>query len=625
MLDTMAHRGPDDEGSVTFAASGRPECQYFGPATPESARISLGLRPPGRATAAPAQVGLGHRRLAIIDPTTAGHQPMSYDGGRYWITCNGAIYNHVELRAELAAAGMTFRSTSDTEVLLAAYARWGVGCLPRLNGMWAFLLLDRERDELVVARDRLGVKPLYYTQARGRLLFASQIRALLAVPGVPAQADSVELADYLTWGSDFAQARTPFAGILRFPAAHYARVPLSRPGVKPERFWEMTPSTDREPFRADRARSLAGQYRDLLADAVRVRLRADVPVATALSGGLDSASVAYLATRVRAEQGEREPHRTFSSVHHSPEAAAYDESELIAAITAHCRLTSLTVEPDPAEFIELHGQAMAAWECLPDSSVVGGLVTYRAAARAGIRVTLDGQGADEQLAGYRYHWFTHLQNLPVPTALRQGWAIARTMGAGDVVRFALGYRIARAVTGRDTPPTALRRRFGPNPDNFHRTVSADPARFTTPLNDMLAQDARVVLAGLLHSADARSMFHSMEARSPFLDFRLVEFLAGVPSTYKIHAGYSKYLARLAFAGLLPDEVVWRRDKLGWSMPEDYWFAGPSAAWFAERRAAAMVPAGADLDFVSYPAVRPQGVRLVNLAGWQDAFFPAGGG
>jgi asparagine synthase (glutamine-hydrolysing) len=621
MTRAMRHRGPDDEGYVSFDANGRAH-PYHGDDSPEYFRHHHpDSRPLVDGVNSSSILALGHRRLSILDLSPAGHQPMVYGEGRYWIVYNGEVYNYLEIREELLRLGCQFKTQTDTEVILAAYDKWGPDCQNRFNGMWALLICDCARRELFISRDRFGIKPLYYYKNDRVVIFSSEIRALLQHPEVVTSPNRPYLRNYLENGSTEWLSETAFNNIYRFPFAHYAIMGLnSHAGdLLPIRYWDFVPNCSNERFSAERAGQYAQAYHDLLKDAVRLRLRSDVPMGAALSGGLDSSSIVYLVDQLLKEQGREDLQQTFSSVHKSAATRLYDESYYIDIMTREFSLHSHEYEPDVDEVRQYHGRVIAHWEMPPDTSGVGGLLTYKLAHDIGCTVTLDGQAADEQQAGYLYHRFCFIQNLPLPRAIMEGFALLKIMGAREVIFFAFIFRILSALLGNRRLAIILRG-YGGNPDSFYRTVGKNVDKYTAPLNALLKRDLITDHVNNLHSSDARSMYHSIESRMPFMDYRLVEMMASIPASYKFHAGYSKYFARLAFSNKLPDEIVWRKDKMGWTMPERHWFDGPLAEWMKNAIASSSFLKSLDGGQSEFLSSVPYGVRKLNIAVWYECFF-----
>jgi asparagine synthase (glutamine-hydrolysing) len=556
---------------------------------------------------------LGHRRLSILDTTAAGHQPMSDLSRQLWIAFNGEMYNYRELRAELEALGVSFRTGTDTEVILAAYDRWGSDCLRRFNGMWAVALLDLRRRQLILSRDRFGVKPLYYAVFRGMLLFASEIKAILSHPEFSTSPNLDHLREFLSSGALEYRPDTAFDGVFRFPIASYSVINLDRPCDRFEtiRFWDYQPSDSTERFEPVRARRIASDYYDLLKDAVRLRLRADVPIGSALSGGLDSSSVVYLVNQLLREAGGATRQIAFSTVHQDPAARDCDESSFIGEIVSQLNVESHTIEPDTSVIPQLHEMAMWCLESPYDGTGMPGMYVYGLARANGVTVTLDGQGADEQQAGYLNYFVHHLATARVPELLQAAFRRPAMVGVKPYVRLGATIGLLHSIVGR------------PLLERASRLLGKNVAWHCVPLNSRLKDDCHRGLINLIHYADARSMISSVESRMPFMDYRLVEFTAGIPACYKIHRGWTKYFARLAFDGKLPESIVWRRDKLGWPMPDAHWMSGSLRQWSNDLIASStLLTALCGGTGTSIPVESL--IRRLNIAQWERVFWQRSG-
>lgn len=550
MTRVLAHRGPDGEGIVVD-----------GP------------------------LGLGHRRLAVLDLSPAGAQPMAGAGGRYWITYNGELYNFRDLRAELETLGHRFVSRSDTEVVLAAYAQWGPRCLDRFNGMFAFALWDRDEQTLWLVRDRLGVKPLFYAEWPGGFAFASEIKGLLpALPSPPALDDEA-LHHFLSLNYTPAPL-TLFRGVRQLPPGHHLTV--HRDGTtRLTAYWDLD-GTGRN------GRETQARLEELLADAVRLRLVSDVEVGAFLSGGLDSSVIVALMQR----QVER-PVRTFTAIFRE---ASYDEGA--GARRTASSLGTLHAE-QLMEHTDLRLLPKLVWhseELTADASM---LALYRLAERArrDLKVVLAGDGADELFGGYPTYlatqvagWYRHVpavfrERLVRPLIERLPLSERKASLESQLRRFVRGtvddpmqahasWRTIfsepeqRALLGRwgDWPPTASL--YAPY---FERTKA------WALTNRLLYADLRFYLPNdMLVKVDRMTMAWGLEARTPYLDYRLVEFVLGLPARVKCGWGlHGKRLLRRAARGLLPRDIR-RRAKSGFNIPSGRWLRREQRAFVEQH-------------------------------------------
>lgn len=586
MTELARHRGPDDEGYALFAASHPAPLLRGGPDTPAScyqADLPYAPRQPHGDEPGGAFLALGHRRLSILDLSPAGHQPMSYADGRFWIAYNGEVYNYRELRGQLEALGHRFRSGTDTEVILAAYAEWGQACLERFNGMFAFAIHDREKRTLFVARDRFGIKPLYYwVSPDGIVAFASEIKQFTALPGWRARAHPQRSYDFLNWRVSDHTCDTLFAGVYQLRGGEYALVEApsatgeARPGepLLVRRWYELRP----QPFDGDFAAAAAG-FRDLLTDSVRLRLRADVPVGSCLSGGLDSSTLVCLMDALLKEQGAPGP-MTFSSC---ATHARYDEREFIEDVVRSSSARPHYVYPElETLFGSLDEMIWHQDEPFGSTSIYAQWHVFRLAASSGVRVMLDGQGADEQLAGYHIYFGPLFAGLlrqgqwgalwrEVQSAKRvHGYSEAHAMRTLLGSMLPVGMRsLGRRLAARTqlAPDWLDLDRLGARPeDPFYEAgaVTADMRSLS------IAQLTRTNVQMLLHWEDRDSMAHSIESRVPFLDYRLVEFVLGLPDQFKLSEGMTKRVLREATRGVLPERIRTRTDKMGFVTPEEIW-------------------------------------------------------
>ncbi|MFZ1059031.1 MAG: asparagine synthase (glutamine-hydrolyzing) [Candidatus Rokuibacteriota bacterium] len=539
MTDVLSHRGPDGEG------------YHLGDG-----------------------IGMGHRRLAIIDLST-GAQPMANQDGSIWITYNGEIYNFKELRGELEARGFTFRTTSDTEVILHAYEADGVECLKKLRGMFAFGIWDGRRRRLFLARDRAGIKPLVYAWDGDRLLFASELKAILQDPSVPREVDWEAFRDYLTFHY-IPSPKTIFRGIRKLPAGSYLVLDLDRGEPKIGRYWDLR-------FVPDQSRSETEWIEGLrwhLEDAVRSHLVSDVPIGAFLSGGMDSSTVVALMA-----QSGRGPVRTFS--------IGFDEGDFNEL--AYARRVAGRYGTDHYEFV-VKPDALEAWprlawqfdEPFADSSA---LPTYYVAkiTREHVTVALSGDGGDENFAGYlRYaraltlhQRLDHLPGLLARPLLRlaarllppgaRGQGYAAALGSDRIERYFRMMTFERSETLRRLLTPEIQTLVAPEvtPAPFRRLAqeSGTPDYVST----LQYLDFRTYLPDdILTKVDRTSMLVSLESRVPLLDHLLLEYVATMPTPLKLRNGAGKAILKRAMSNELPREVLERR-KMGFGVPLERWF------------------------------------------------------
>ena len=545
-------RGPDTEDSPLCGIAG-----FFGPPDrPLLERMTAVLTHRGPDDAGFVEentFSLGHRRLCIIDPS-GGHQPMVSRDGRLQLAYNGELYNFRELRGELIGLGHTFRSNSDSEVILEAYAAWGTDAFARFNGMWALALADTRTGRLVLSRDPLGIKPLYYAAAGDRWLFASEIKSLLQDPALRTEPDEQILYEYLAHGLHDHRPETFFAGVWRLPAGNWADVDAG--GVHPTRYWEPVVGRGATPDPAN--------FRSRFRAAVERHLVADVPVGTCLSGGLDSSAIVSCMTELLQQHAPdadamRGRVQTFSAVFAGDpiDERAYIEAEIAATGAA-----STYIHPKDWDLVrELTTVVWHQDEPMVSTGPYAQWAVLREAARH-VRVVLDGQGGDELMAGYVPYHGVYLRQLW--RQRRLGTLLAEAWAARDV----LWPLIRRQLAGRRRPvsPEALLR------PGFRSRVRPPQAR---PCNDdlkrRLLQDlTRFSLPPLLRYEDRNSMAHSVESRVPWLDRELVATVLDLPDRAIIAAGWNRALLREAFQGTLPEMIRRRRWKVGFTTPESRW-------------------------------------------------------
>jgi asparagine synthase (glutamine-hydrolysing) len=607
MARSIAHRGPDGEGFLGW--NGGSDFCTAGQA---------GMLEPSR-------LFMAHLRLAIIDVTDEGWQPMSSDDGSHAIVFNGEIYNYLELRAELEGLGWSFHSSSDTEVLLKAWLQWGPAVLPRLSGMFAFAILDTKKRTLFVARDPFGIKPFYWTRTASSFAFASEIKALLTLDDLPRQADPQGLYNYLRLGFTDHDGQTLLSGVQRLPPAHWAEIDLDDPKVEARRYWSVP--NERLDIGFDEA---AARLRQLFLDSVGLHLRSDVPVGAALSGGIDSSAVVMA---MRALQGDSLDIHAFS---YTAADESLNEERWIDLVGAAAKATVHKVRLSPAELVgDLDTIIAVQDEPFGSTSILAQYHVYRLARQTGIKVTMDGQGADEMLAGYPVYYAARLAGLVKKGHLAEAGAFllanrshmpSTLLRAG---RWLLPESLqgpARLLAGERLAPPWLKGEWFRSRNA--KMAEALPKAGTDVLHTALLDSFTTrSLPALLRYGDRNSMAHSVESRVPFLSVPLVEFIFSLPDPLLISAdGTTKAVFRAAMRGIVPDAVLDRRDKIGFATPQRDWLAA-MAPWIEKTlagKAARDIPVfNQDVVLSRWAEARKSGVmpgemwRWFNLIRWVE--------
>jgi len=577
MNDLQKHRGPDGEG---FLLGWKGAGQFHHTVVPHTGYWD---------EVAPLTVGLGHRRLAILDLSPRGAQPMAACASPQWIVFNGEIYNHLELRAELEGLGYEFTSRTDTEVLLQAYRHWGEGCLARLDGMFAFAIWDGALGRLFCARDRMGIKPFYYATPGGALVFASEIKALLAFPGVDATPDDEAAVAFLAHNNCDYGERTLLRAVKALPPAHLLTVDVNTRQVTTRAYWQLVPEAPNGTGDQERLTGL----RTLLEQTTCRHLISDVPVGSCLSGGLDSSTIVGLIGKIRREQPDaaRAVGDTFHTFTACYEDRAFDEREYALAAAGAVGATPHLVFPSPQDFWESFERI--AWH----QDMPFGEMTYyaqwrvmRAAREAGIKVLLDGQGGDEVFGGYAKFRYAYLASLlrsghlarfmkewgamllqgdRYVLDIRNGYRylprrLRRLLGVDELLQRAVRSDWSRVVAGESTPAT----RWWRYASQYRPGDSTASVMQRMQLDDLFID----TLPMLLRMEDRSSMAFSLEARVPLLDHHVVDYGLSLPDDLKIRNGWSKFAIRQATQGVIPEVVRRRKTKLGFAVPGQRWLA-----------------------------------------------------
>jgi asparagine synthase (glutamine-hydrolysing) len=564
----LKHRGPDDEGYLLAdTRTGQPR-----PCAGADTNSRLSLPHLDTCKTDFSDLAFGFRRLSILDLSPAGHQPMASPDGKCWIVFNGEIYNYRELRNELRQRGHQFATTGDTEVILAAYREWGESCIEQFNGMFAFAIWDSAARKIFVARDRFGEKPFHYIYLPNRLFaFASEMKALWAAGVAGRRIHDQTLALFTQYGQVDIGEQTIYEDIVRLPQAHC--LTLTADGrLRKWRYWDIDPRVRTEGWSDAR---FAEEFRELFTNSVNLRLRADVPVGSSLSGGLDSSTVVSVVNRLLPETAVP---KTFSARFDDPTS---DEGKWMDVVTRSERIERYDVWPTAEQFFaELADVFWHQEEPFSSTSVYAQWSVMRLAKEKGVTVLLDGQGADEMLAGY-HSYFSEMTDDLINSLDIRGylkWRKDCLAMYGQAVPASL----RRSLSQRAPQPL---RRLKHSLQRGRSSSLVEPVEMDCPREfrnvsnlrkHLWWNTTRAGLVELLRYADRNSMAHSREVRLPFLDHQLVEFVFKLPDRLLIRDGWTKWILREAFRGIVPLVITDRVDKIGFMPPQQQWLGG--LAW-----------------------------------------------
>ena len=585
MTDALMHRGPDGEGhwineSVT--------------------------------------AGLGHRRLSIIDLSANGAQPMHYRN-RYSIVHNGEIYNYLELKKELAAKGYVFASETDTEVIIAAYDYWKESCLQYFDGMFAFAIWDAKELKLFAARDRFGEKPFYYWNDGEQLLFASEVKALWAA-GAEKHPNEKLLFNFITLGytqNPANASETAYNKIYKLPAASYFICGTNNlKTIEPIKYWQLDTNLINTEITEQNA---INKFKELFLQSIKKRLRSDVPFGTSLSGGLDSSSIAAIIQQIQSPGSSL---KTFSAIF---PGAPSDESAYIKLLVDEKRIENFSVQPTAEAFVNDFEKLCYHQEGLMASaSVYAQYNVFELAHQQNIKVLLDGQGADETLAGYQkyYHWYwqeLYKNNKPL---LKNEMAAARSLDIREAWTWKnkltasfpsyAGNYLKKAKEKKQQQSADLEKNF---------ISSYGKSYYELPQQDCLSNvlyynTIKNGLEELLHYADRNSMAHGREVRLPFLNHELVEFVFSLPAHFKIKNGRTKWVLRKSVEEILPPEIAWRKDKIGFEPPQKEWMHNKIIREYIQEGKRKLVQKGILQAQVLNKKIQPQDSHAADNFDWR---------
>jgi asparagine synthase (glutamine-hydrolysing) len=532
----ISHRGPDDEGF------------YFGD-----------------------NFAFGHRRLSILDLSQDGHQPMHYND-RYTITYNGEVYNYIELKDELKKLGYSFNSNTDTEVILAAYDKWGESCVNKFNGMWSFALFDRKENNIFCSRDRFGIKPFYYTEVDNKFIFGSEIKQLLEFHDRNLVNKDI-LIDFIVTRFEDYNNDTFFQGIKKLEQSHNLIYDLNNHSFSIKRYYDITINDEVKKLSLDDSIS---EYREKFNQAINYRLRSDVKVGTCLSGGLDSSSIASIA----AQEYNKKSSERFTAIHAKSSEKTTDESGYAKLVSDYSNINLVITEPSSSDIKNSINEVVYTQEePFAYMDVFLQYFVMKKAKEEGCTVMLDGQGGDETLLGYsRYYpsiYYSIFKNDGIFPAIKSVLNSKKNnakMRLNWILKFTIGSFFSSMRKRYLKYNTSFLR---PYKNTFSILDKISNSFFN--VNDLQVFDIyHTNLPLLLRYEDKNSMRHSVETRLPFLDYNALEVALSINTNYKIKDGWSKYILRKSIGRNIPEEVIWRKNKLGFNPPESTWFEFISA-------------------------------------------------
>lgn len=600
MNNAIKHRGPNDEGYLLLNAhtkkyeirSGIDTVKYY-----KDNYLSI-----DSTTKDDYNVAFGHRRLSILDLSELGHQPMSNENQSIWITFNGEIYNYEELKEELLKLGHVFKSNTDTEVIIHAYEQWGEECLKKFNGMWAFALFDFNKEMIFCSRDRFGVKPFYYYLDDSKFVFASEIKAILEDKSIKREVNDDIAYDYIRRARQDHTNKTFFKGIYQIEPSSY--MTISKGEAKVARYYNIGDFSSNENLENSKDTFLS-----LLEDSIKLRLRSDVPFGSALSGGLDSSSIVSLVDSILKKQNSKEKSHTFSSVFDNKK---YDEQEYIDAVNEEKGCIPHKISPKAEDLIhDIKKLVYLQDEPFGSLSIYAQWSVMKLVSQTDVKVLLDGQGADEILAGYSDSYDDYMCDLikqfnfsKIVKELK-----ARKKYIGVPIHKSLG-RIAYASIPENIKAIYRGKNF--------KVKKMYKSKLKNGLYYMLC---KYNLPSYLHYEDRNSMSFSIESRVPFLDYRLVEFAFSLPNKYKINEGTTKYIMREALEGILPEKVRDRKDKMGFVTPQVVWQENELKQFMEDVINCDKFKARKYFNKIDFNKVDPYTTwRCVNMELWMEEFI-----
>jgi asparagine synthase (glutamine-hydrolysing) len=557
----------------------------------------------------------GNRRLSVIDLSSDANQPMSFND-KFTITYNGEIYNYIEIRQQLKQLGYSFRTESDTEVILAAYDYFGIDCVKMFNGMWAFALYDHDKQIIFCSRDRFGVKPFYYSDLNDKFIIGSEIKQLLNFHRNKKVNISV-LLDYLVVGYEDHNNYSFFCDISKLEQSHNLIYNLRDHTYTILRYYEISIAHELSGLNESDAIAL---YKNALTDSIRLRLRSDVKVGTCLSGGLDSSSIADLASKLYFNESGRR----FNVITALTSDPLTDERKYAEIMVKSAGLIWNKVLPTTQDFCNnIEKVILLQEEPFGSPSVFMQFKVFERAKEIGCTVMLDGQGGDETLLGYERYYPAYLLSLSLRERFHKHILSSKNSRLSSLelllYYFYFIYPSVRIYR--------LKKKFSYIRKDYFNLIDFDTIRQSaknySDITILQQQElSKLQLPHLLRYEDRNSMFHSIESRLPFIDYRLVETALSINNSFKIKDGWTKYLLRKSVDGIIPNEIAWRKNKLGFNAPEEKWLSELNPVMINQIKQSALLERVSEkksiLNNFNKLDLRTQW-RLFNIAKWEDAF------
>lgn len=526
--DLISHRGPDDEGlfyEKNFA--------------------------------------FGHRRLSILDLSSDGHQPMHYLD-KYTITYNGEVYNYIEIKEELEDDGYSFNSNTDTEVILASYDKWGEECVNKFNGMWAFAIYDKEKDIIFCSRDRFGIKPFYYTQIDNKFVFGSEIKQLLEFYD-KRYVNKKILMDYLIIGFEEHTNETFFENIFKLEQSHNLIYNLNIHTYKIEKYYDIQRDNSIKDFNEEKTEKL---YKEKLKNSIKLRLRSDVKVGTCLSGGLDSSSIASIASKIYNEQSKSR----FLAIHAKSTQKNNDESKYAKDVAKYCNLDLKITEPTKEDFLNNIDEVIYTQEePFGGPSIFMQYFVMKKAKEENCKVMLDGQGGDETLLGYERYYPAYLLDLNFSDSIIGFFNASKNskLSIKQLIQYSIYFtRSTIRIRRLKSKNSYIKKEFL---DSFNQEIIKQNSKSYLDIFKLQKEEIyHTQMPHLLRYEDKNSMRNSIETRLPFIDYNVLETAISINSKFKIKDGWTKYILRKTVEKILPNNIVWRKNKFGFEAPSKTW-------------------------------------------------------